>query len=183
MGCIALKHREMGSIQHNEVEYATLKHHKKTENVCSLHSLIKKTSSNQNIVKIEQKLSTLKHHNRNSLSTYEKGISAELCAKNYLIAKGYTIIAQRIRNEYGEIDILAQYKNNIVAFEVKQRQTLNDSKSCLTKRQMSRIARAFSLIIANRNEMFENYRIDIVCFDKFGKFEHIENAFYIEEVA
>jgi putative endonuclease len=123
------------------------------------------------------------HANRNSLSSYDKGISAELCAKKYLTSQGYEIIGQRIRNEYGEIDLLAKRGNDVVACEVKQRKTLWSSRDCLTKRQKGRIARAFSLVISGRNEIFENYRIDVVCFDIHGRIEHIENAFYIEEVA
>jgi putative endonuclease len=125
----------------------------------------------------------LKHANRNSLSSYDKGISAELCAKKHLVSKGYKIIGQRVRNEYGEIDIIAQKGNDVVACEVKQRKTLGSSRDCLTKRQKGRIARAFALVISERNEIFENYRIDVVCFDIYGRIEHIENAFYIEEVA
>jgi putative endonuclease len=125
----------------------------------------------------------LRHANRNSLTTYEKGVSAELCARNYIVSRGYSIMGQRIRNEYGEIDILAKKGDNIVAFEVKQRKALGDSKSCLTQRQKGRIARAFSLIISQRNRMFENYRIDVVCFDGVGRFEHIENAFFLDEAA
>jgi putative endonuclease len=124
-----------------------------------------------------------KHANRNSLSSYDKGISAELCAKKHLISNGYEIIGQRVKNEYGEIDILAKKGNDVVALEVKQRKTLWSSRDCLTRKQKGRIARAFSLVISARNETFENYRIDVVCFDIYGRIEHIENAFYIEEVA
>lgn len=121
--------------------------------------------------------------NRNRLTSYEKGISAEFCARKHLLSLGYKIIDQRMRNQYGEIDIIAQKGEDVVAVEVKQRKTLNDSRECISKAQRSRIARAFSLFISERNEMFENYRIDVVCFDILGRFEHIENAFLIEEVA
>jgi putative endonuclease len=135
-------------------------------------------SQNDNIIKIQ-----FKQTDRRLLGTYEKGISAELCAQKYLVSKGYKIIGQRVRNQYGEIDILAQKKDDIVACEVKQRRTLSSSKTCITKNQIGRIARAFSLIISQRNKLFENYRIDVICFDIQGRIEHIENAFYIEEVA
>lgn len=119
--------------------------------------------------------------NRNYLTSYEKGVSAELCAKNYLKAKGYEIVGKRVRNKYGEIDIIAKKENNVIAIEVKQRQTLDKSRECISKTQQHRIARAFSLFISERNEMFENYRIDVVCFDILGRFEHIEDAFFIKE--
>ncbi|MDR1488676.1 MAG: YraN family protein [Holosporales bacterium] len=120
---------------------------------------------------------------RNSLSTYEKGISSEFCASKLLISKGYKILHFRMRNMYGEIDIIAQKNDVIVAVEVKQRKTLDSSKESITYRQKRRISEAFLLFISERNEMFETYRIDVVCFDSNGRFEHIENAFYIEEAA
>jgi putative endonuclease len=120
---------------------------------------------------------------RSSLSTYEKGISAELCAKNLLISKGYTIIGQRVKNMYGEIDIIAKKGKDVVAVEVKQRKTLASSKECISYKQKCRISHAFLLFISESNELFENYRIDVVCFDIFGRFEHIENAFFVEEIA
>ncbi len=119
--------------------------------------------------------------NRNRLTSYEKGISAEFCAKKYLLSLGYTIIGQRIRNRYGEIDVIAKKGKDVVAVEVKQRKTLNDARECISKNQRKRISRAFSLFISERNEIFENYRIDVVCFDILGRFEQIENAFFIEE--
>lgn len=119
--------------------------------------------------------------NRNYLTSYEKGISAELCAKNYLVSKGYKIIGKRIRNIYGEIDILATKDRDIVAVEVKQRKSLDSSKDSITYKQKCRISNAFNLIVSQMKEMFENYRIDVVCFDRLGRFEHIENAFYIED--
>ena len=43
------------------------------------------------------------------------------------------------------------------------------------------VANAFLFIISNRNEIFENYRVDVICLDTVGRFEHIENAFCIED--
>ncbi|MDR0552755.1 MAG: YraN family protein [Holosporales bacterium] len=120
---------------------------------------------------------------RSRLSSYEKGISAELCARNLLISKGYSIIGQRVKNMYGEIDIIAKKGKDVVAVEVKQRRTLTASKECITYRQKCRISHAFLLFISESKELFENYRIDVVCFDMSGRFEHIENAFFIEEIA
>lgn len=121
--------------------------------------------------------------NRNSLTSYEKGVYAESYAKKYLLSNKYEIIGQRVRNIYGEIDIIAKKNNTVIAFEVKQRKTLSESKACISVSQQRRIAKAFLLFISERNEIFENYRIDVVCFDISGKFEHIKNAFFIEEVA
>ena len=134
------------------------------------------------ISKVALSKEKLFHANRNSLTCYEKGISAELCAEKELITRGYKILGKRVRTEYGEIDILAQKGEDVVAIEVKQRKTLDGARECLSIRQRKRIANAFLFIISNRNEVFENYRIDMVCLDAVGRFDYIENAFYIEDV-
>ena len=119
--------------------------------------------------------------NRSYLTSYEKGISAELCAANELISKGYEILGKRVKTKYGEIDILAKKGKDVVAIEVKQRKTLNTSRDCITNKQRKRISNAFLFIISNRDEIFENYRVDVLCLDSVGRFEHIENAFCIED--
>lgn len=120
--------------------------------------------------------------NRNFLSTYEKGISAERIASKMLISRGYEILGQRIRTGYGEIDILAKKENDVVAVEVKQRKTLEAAKCCIPLRQRRRIFDAISFIASERNKPFENYRVDVICFDAVGRFEHIENAFSVENL-
>ncbi len=128
---------------------------------------------------------TVKRHqnlNRNFLSAYEKGISSERIAAKLLRSEGYEILGHRIRTGYGEIDLLAQKEHDIVAVEVKRRRTLSEAKSCITFRQQRRIIDALSFIASQRNKQFENYRIDVVCLDAVGRFEHIENAFSVENL-
>ena len=120
--------------------------------------------------------------NRDFLSNYEKGISAEACAERELKLKGYEILGRRVRTKYGEIDILAKKDRDIVAVEVKQRRTLNDSRACISIRQQKRIVNALLFVLSEMNESFESYRIDVICLDSVGRFEHIENAFPIEDL-
>lgn len=119
--------------------------------------------------------------NRDFLSNYEKGISAELCAQKILESKGFKILGKRIRTPYGEIDILAQKDSDLIAVEVKQRKTLSAAKACITTRQQHRILNSLLYIIPQRKEIFENYRIDVVCLDSVGRFEYIENAIQLED--
>ena len=120
--------------------------------------------------------------NREFLSTYEKGISAEQTVIKRIQSLGYKILGRRIRTEYGEIDILAQKGTNVVAIEVKQRTTLDEAQACLSAMQQKRIAKALLYIASERNKPFETYRIDVVCLDTVGRFEHIENAFSVDEL-
>jgi putative endonuclease len=117
---------------------------------------------------------------RDHMSTYEKGISSELCAENELKTKGYEILGKRVRTQYGEIDILAKKGADIVAVEVKQRKSLNAARACISVKQQKRIFNALLFVMSNRDELFANYRIDVICLDSVGRFEHIENAFTAE---
>ena len=119
---------------------------------------------------------------RNNLTTYEKGISAELCASKLLESKGYKIIKKRTRTPYGEIDILAKRGSDVVAVEVKQRKSLDVARSCILARQQKRIVNALLYEASNSDELFESYRVDVICLDSVGRFEHIENAFPVEEL-
>ncbi|MDR0744683.1 MAG: YraN family protein [Holosporales bacterium] len=118
---------------------------------------------------------------RNFLNSYEKGVAAENSAEKKLKSKGYEILGKRMRTAHGEIDILAKKNSDVVAVEVKQRKYLSYSKECISNRQKARISKAFLSIIAERDDAFENYRIDVICLDSVGRFEHIENAINIEE--
>jgi putative endonuclease len=122
--------------------------------------------------------------NRNSLGSFEKGVSSESSAVNKLRSIGYTILGRRVKTQYGEVDILAKKGKELIAAEVKQRRTLDCARSCLTMRQMSRIANALMLLISQldeQGEQFESYRVDVLCLDSAGRIEHIENAFAIED--
>ena len=114
---------------------------------------------------------------------YEKGISAESKAVELLESEGYIVLGRRIRTKYGELDIVAKRGFDVVAVEVKQRKNMADSLECISAKQKSRISNAFLSIISQRNEVFENYRIDVICLDSLGQIEHLENAFDIEAFA
>ena len=120
--------------------------------------------------------------NRNSLTSYEKGISSELCAERLLSSKGYQTLGRRVKTKYGEIDLLVKKGNDVVAVEVKYRKRLDDAMACISLKQRHRILNALLFVAAERGEPFENYRIDVVCFDAVGRFEHIENAFPLESI-
>ncbi|MDR0630919.1 MAG: YraN family protein [Holosporales bacterium] len=118
--------------------------------------------------------------NRNSLSSFEKGISAEFCAEKKLRFLGYKILGKRVKTQYGEIDILAQKEKTLIAVEVKQRKTMDYARSCISRRQMARISNALMFLASKITESIESYRVDMLCLDAVGHIEHIENAFSIE---
>ncbi len=107
-------------------------------------------------------------------TSYTKGKEAEQKARNYLISKGFNIVATNYKTEYGEIDIIACNNNLLVCFEVKFR------KSCveyaISEKQQKRITDAFMYFIAN-NANFLNHqlRFDAILINKTA-INHIENA-------
>lgn len=54
----------------------------------------------------------------------EIGQNGENIAEDYLKNEGYSIITRNFRTNYGEIDIIARDKNEIVFIEVKTRSNL-----------------------------------------------------------
>ncbi|MDR1390944.1 MAG: YraN family protein [Holosporales bacterium] len=119
---------------------------------------------------------------KSSLTSYEKGVFAELCAEKELKTREYEILDKRVKTKYGEIDILAKKEDCLVAIEVKQRRTLDLARSCISTKQQIRILNALLFVVSTRDELFENYRVDVICLDSIGRFEHIENAFPLDDL-
>ena len=114
-------------------------------------------------------------------TSYEKGLLAEIIAVRNLKNSGYDILSRRLRTPYGEIDILAKYKNSIIAVEVKQRKTLSKARECIKPYQMKRIYNTLLFLISSGDVLdikdVASYRIDVICLDRAGNYEHIKNAF------
>ena len=71
-----------------------------------------------------------------------RGIGGEWIAAGVLLAKGYRILARRLRTPHGEIDIIAVRGDRIAFVEVKRRRTIDDAEAALTPAQGRRIADA-----------------------------------------
>ena len=79
------------------------------------------------------------------MAAFRLGISAESRAALFLIAKAYRIVARRWKTPFGEIDIVARRRNDLVFFEVKARDTLDDAAEAVTERSKKRIVAAAGL--------------------------------------
>lgn len=71
-----------------------------------------------------------------------RGFSAELIASVLLMAKGYRILARRLRTPFGEVDLIAARGRRLAFVEVKRRATSADAQAALTPHQAARIGRA-----------------------------------------
>jgi putative endonuclease len=73
------------------------------------------------------------------VAAFRTGISAEVRAAAWLMAKGYRILAKRFRSPYGEIDIVARRRSLLAFVEVKARASLDEAAYAVTPRNRRRI--------------------------------------------
>jgi putative endonuclease len=116
--------------------------------------------------------------NRERVAAFRLGLSAESRAAMLLIAKAYRILARRWKTPFGEVDIVARRRRDLVFVEVKARDNLDDAAEAVTERSKRRIIGAAELWLAH-------HPADAQCFIRFdviliapGKMpRHIVNAF------
>lgn len=104
-------------------------------------------------------------------------------AVQYLIQKDYEIIERNYSCKFGEIDIIAKQKNNLVFVEVKTRKNsfFGEPQEFVDWKKLERINMAMDCFISNRKIGDEyNLRIDVIeiVFDAFNNrfiINHIED--------
>jgi putative endonuclease len=111
------------------------------------------------------------------MTTYKFGLLAETIAALFLKVKFYQILAKRMRNFAGEIDLIARRGKTIIFVEVKARKILDESFEVLTNYQQARIKKTAELYLSQHSK-FQNYdvRFDLIIFTPFRLPIHIKNA-------
>ncbi|MDR1195656.1 MAG: YraN family protein [Endomicrobium sp.] len=112
------------------------------------------------------------------VNTREIGFAKEKETVQFLKKRGYKIIETNYTTIFGEIDIIAKDKGDIVFVEVKYRKNLSGGfpSEAVTKSKQKKIIKSAVLYI-KRNSIKDNIRFDIVSITD-DKFELIESAFY-----
>ena len=106
------------------------------------------------------------------------GLSAEMRAAAFLLAKGYRIAARRWRSAAGEIDIVARRGNLLIFVEVKARPSFDDAAYSVTPRQKQRIAAAAAIWLADHaDDANRDMRFDAILVAPRRWPRHIEAAF------
>jgi putative endonuclease len=111
------------------------------------------------------------------------GKLAEELAESFLVEKNYKILAKNYRYLKAEIDIIAQFENQIVIVEVKARATdaFMLPQEAINKKKIRLIVSAANEFLETNNIELET-RFDVISVlpSEKGKLEitHIENAFY-----
>ena len=77
-----------------------------------------------------------------------RGRLSELAAAAFLMAKGYRILARRLKTPVGEIDLIARRGRRVAFIEVKLRANLEEAEASITSRQRTRVHHAADLWLA-----------------------------------
>lgn len=107
---------------------------------------------------------------------YWKGLLAEFVAAWTLRLKGYRIIHKRYKNQWGEIDLIAQRKKMLVFVEVKYRSLERDGFEAIQASQRRRIENASQIYLASCIMKSFQIRFDAIVVSGYGKVKHLENA-------
>jgi putative endonuclease len=112
------------------------------------------------------------------VAAFRLGVSAESRAALFLIVKAYRILARRWKTPFGEVDIVARRRNDLVFFEVKARDTLEGAAEAVTERNKQRIVAAAELWLAHHPQDAQRaLRFDVILMVPGKMPRHIVNAF------
>ncbi|TXF76011.1 YraN family protein [Chryseobacterium sp.] len=110
------------------------------------------------------------------------GHLAEDLAADFLIKRNYKILARNFRYQKAEIDIVAEFEDQIVVVEVKARSynTVIEPQEAVTKKKIKSIVMCADFFMKERN-INQEVRFDIITVlpDEKGilQINHIEEAF------
>ena len=112
------------------------------------------------------------------LAAERHGRRSEAWAALFLRLKFYRILAHRLRNRAGEIDLVARAPSGLVCFvEVKARADHAHAVDSVGVRQRTRIVRAAELYVAGHPELStKGMRFDIVTVSPRAFPRHIRDA-------
>ncbi len=111
-------------------------------------------------------------------AAFRLGLSAEMRAAAWLLAKGYRIVARRWKSPVGEIDIVARRRETLVFVEVKARDHLDAAAEAITPRQRQRIVAAAEAWLAGHpDDVMREMRFDVVLVAPRRLPRHLTNAF------
>jgi putative endonuclease len=109
------------------------------------------------------------------------GNEAETQARDYLVAKNYTILAQNYRYLKAEVDLIARQNNSIVFVEVRARNHdfVVSPLESISKKKIKLLVMAANHFTENFTENIE-VRFDVVSIIAYPterQIEHIQDAF------
>lgn len=112
----------------------------------------------------------------------ELGKEGERLAVNHLKIKQHRILHQNYRYRRGEIDIISEFDNQLIATEVKTRETdiFGSPYAAVSKAKQRQIISVMNAFI-QQSDRTEEVRFDVISIvlgKRKTEIEHIESAFY-----
>ncbi|MBB3172703.1 putative endonuclease [Endobacter medicaginis] len=105
------------------------------------------------------------------------GRAAETMAERALLDDGWTILARRLRNAGGELDLVVRRDGLLCFVEVKARPSLAEAAFALTPRQQARLRLAAEIALAEHPDWaVEGCRFDVIVVDPAGQLRRITDA-------
>jgi putative endonuclease len=109
---------------------------------------------------------------------FRLGLSAEIRAAAFMLAKGFRIVARRWRSPVGEIDLVVRRGRLLVFVEVKARARLDEAAEAVSERQQRRIVAAARAWLARHpKDCSRDIRFDAVLVAPWRLPLHIPAAF------
>ena len=105
-----------------------------------------------------------------------KGREAEAQAAQYLMQKGFEVVAERRKTKLGEIDLVARRPGLVVFVEVKWRARKDDLATAIDEQRLARVAAAVEVVAYEYATAGEDIRIDVILLSPGSPAIHIENA-------
>lgn len=106
----------------------------------------------------------------------KRGREGETRAALWLTAKGWRILAKRVKTPRGEIDLIAR-RGTLVAFiEVKWRRSREQLDQAIDEYRLSRVAAAVECVAHEYAQNGEDIRIDVILLAPGTLPRHIANA-------
>ncbi|HER23910.1 MAG TPA: YraN family protein [Candidatus Atribacteria bacterium] len=116
------------------------------------------------------------------------GKYGEKIASKYLEEKGYKIKERNFRTFLGEIDIICEYKENIIFVEVKTRRSgrYGYPEEAINLNKQRKIIKNALCYLAQYNLWGKKYCFDVILISisnhqDLKRLKHIRNAFYLND--
>ncbi|MCK5416013.1 YraN family protein [Candidatus Parcubacteria bacterium] len=111
------------------------------------------------------------------------GVFGERLAIDYLRKKGYKLLKKNVKVSYKEIDLICQYKDEIVFVEVKTRlkNSFSKAEDAMTGNKLKHLIRAISMYVAKNKINPEKTRLDLIAID-LNKINKTANIKHFKEI-
>ena len=104
------------------------------------------------------------------------GRRGETYAAAWLQRRGWEILAQRVRTEAGEVDLVARRPGLVAFVEVKVRRTAAELDHAIDEPRLQRVAAAAELLMERFAQPGDDIRVDVILLAPGCLPRHIENA-------